>query len=42
MLRIDFIFGTPDLEALSYEVPEAGCSDHLPVLVRFRPLELQN
>ncbi len=42
MLRIDFIFGTPDLEALSYEVPEVGCSDHLPVLVRFRPLELQN
>ncbi|MCM1301176.1 MAG: endonuclease/exonuclease/phosphatase family protein [Bacteroides cellulosilyticus] len=42
MLRIDFVFASPDLELLSYEVPEVGWSDHFPVLVRVRTVEQQN
>lgn len=42
MLRIDFVFASPDLEVLSYEVPEVGLSDHWPVAVRFIPVESQN
>ena len=42
LLRIDFVFASPDLELLSYEVPEIGASDHFPVLVRVRPVELPN
>ena len=42
LLRIDFVFASSDLELLSYEVPEIGASDHFPVLVRVRPVELLN
>lgn len=36
MLRIDYVLSSPDFETLSYEVPPATCSDHLPVVVRLR------
>jgi len=36
MLRIDFVLGSPGLKTLSYETPQIGCSDHYPVVVRFK------
>ncbi|MDE6445977.1 MAG: endonuclease/exonuclease/phosphatase family protein [Alistipes sp.] len=38
MLRIDYVLATPHYGVLSYEVPEADCSDHYPVVVRLKPL----
>ncbi len=35
-LRIDYVLSSDGLETLSYEVPDADCSDHLPVVVRLR------
>ena len=39
-LRIDYVLRSEGLEALSYEVPEAACSDHLPVVVRMQKRDL--
>ena len=36
LLRIDYVFSSEGLEPLSYEVPDVGFSDHLPVVVRLR------
>lgn len=40
-LRIDFVLSSREFDPLSYEVPEATWSDHLPVVVRLlkRPVE---
>lgn len=38
MLRIDYVLSSSDFEALSYEVPRLGCSDHYPLFVRLKPL----
>lgn len=38
-LRIDYVLHSDGLEALSYEVPEIGGSDHLPVVVRLQKSE---
>lgn len=36
MLRIDFVLSSDHFETVSYEVPEATLSDHLPVIVRLK------
>ncbi len=43
MLRIDYILGSPSLKTISYEVPEEiDCSDHYPVVVRYKSLTGRN
>ncbi|MEM6928593.1 MAG: endonuclease/exonuclease/phosphatase family protein [Myxococcota bacterium] len=32
-LRIDYIYASPDLPVVRAELPDVGCSDHLPVVV---------
>ncbi|MEN0064094.1 MAG: endonuclease/exonuclease/phosphatase family protein [Myxococcota bacterium] len=32
-LRIDYVYASPDLPVVKAELPDAGCSDHRPVLV---------
>lgn len=38
MLRIDFVLTSPEFRAVSYDVPPATSSDHLPVVVRVKRL----
>lgn len=38
LLRIDFVLSSPELEPITYEVPEVEYSDHLPVVVQFAPV----
>ena len=35
-LRIDYVLVSPQLEPLTYEVPDEALSDHLPVIVRLK------
>lgn len=42
MLRIDYVLSSPHFETLSYEVPPATSSDHLPVVVRLRRTQSNN
>lgn len=41
-LRIDFVLSSPEFESLTYEVPEAEWSDHLPVVVRLLKRDTDN
>ncbi|MCM1150655.1 MAG: endonuclease/exonuclease/phosphatase family protein [Alistipes sp.] len=42
MLRIDYVLGASGLQAVSYEVPAIECSDHYPVVARFKSLTGRN
>ena len=43
MLRIDYILGSPSLKTISYEVSDRiDCSDHYPVVVRYKSLTGRN
>lgn len=41
-LRIDYVLSSEGFENISYEVPEAGFSDHLPVVVRLKKVPVNN
>ncbi|MDE6375508.1 MAG: endonuclease/exonuclease/phosphatase family protein [Alistipes sp.] len=42
MLRIDYMLASPALQPITYEVPGIECSDHYPVVVRFKSLAGRN